>query len=265
MTTHDVTASLTRFEADGFLLCDTPMLPADLIRRASEGMDALRRGEYETGTPPQPSPWKPGDPEDRLCKIEQPQFANLAIRELIGHPVIGEVVAAVTGAEWVQTWWVQLLFKPSLPPGTPAKTRVGWHQDRTYWGCWEPGSELLTAWVALSEAGPDSGPMKFVVGSHHWGLFPEADFFSQEDDHARIAVPTGQSWQEVAAILPPGGFSLHDDQTLHGSGPNTSGISRRSFAIHMRTNRSRPVDDKRQGLTAFIDDPAICPILYKRH
>jgi hypothetical protein len=59
-----------RYEQDGFLLHPEPVLPADLIRRASEGMDALRKGEYETGIPPQPSFWNPGDDPGKLCKMQ---------------------------------------------------------------------------------------------------------------------------------------------------------------------------------------------------
>jgi hypothetical protein len=40
-------------------------------------------------------------------------------------------------------------------------------------------------------------------------------------------------------------------------------MPRRSFAIHMRTNRSRPVGDRRSGLTAYIDDLEICPVFHR--
>jgi len=37
---------------------------------------------------------------------------------------------------------------------------------------------------------------------------------------------------------------------------------RLSFAIHMRTDKSDPIDGKREGLTAYIDDPNYCPIVW---
>jgi hypothetical protein len=40
-------------------------------------------------------------------------------------------------------------------------------------------------------------------------------------------------------------------------------VPRRSSAIHMRTNRSRPVDDRRSGLATYIDNPEICPIFHR--
>jgi hypothetical protein len=264
MTTETVAAPRTRYETDGFYLHAAPLLPDELIRRAVEGMDALRRGEYETGVPPQPSFWNPGDDLGKLCKIEMPQVANRAIFELVSHPALGELAAALTGARMVQVWWVQLLLKPPAGSHEP-RTNVGWHQDRHYWQVWEEGSELFTAWVALSDVTADAGPMRFARGSHRWGL-QSSDFYGQDHDAQResIQVPQGESWEEVAALLPPGGVSFHHNLTYHGSGPNRTDRPRRSFAIHLRTERSRPVNDLRQGLTRFIDDPSYCPVIYKQ-
>src|SRR5437868_3084112 len=136
-----------RYEADGFYIQQEPLFPPDLLARAVAGMDAVRRGEYDTGRPPQPSPWNPGDDLNKLCKIEQPQFASRAIRGLLCYLTLGALAAELTGAAMVQVWWVQLLYKPSAPAGTLAGTNIGWHQDRTYWGNWEEGSELFTAWI----------------------------------------------------------------------------------------------------------------------
>ena len=66
------------------------------------------------------------------------------------------------------------------------------------------------------------------------------------------------------ALLRPGGVSFHHCLTYHGSGPNLSGRPRRSFALHMRTQHSAPVDGVRKGLAQFIDDPAYCPTIYRR-
>jgi hypothetical protein len=254
-----------RFEEEGYLINTERRLPEGVVRRAADGMMALRRGEYDTGRGPERSPWKPGDPEHLLCKIEQPQMASRAIFELISHPILGELAGAATGAKWVQVWWVQLLFKPPARPGKQQGTNVGWHQDRSYWGAWEADSELFTAWVAVSDVTADAGPMRFVPGSHRWGLSAASDFYGQDLDalKAKIAIPPGEQWTEVPAILPPGGFSFHDDLLWHGSGPNVSAGARMAFAVHLRTDKSRPVQDRRDGLTTYIDDPAVSPIIYR--
>ena len=165
----------------------------------------------------------------------------------------------------VQVWWVQLLLKPPGRAGAPG-ANVGWHQDRNYWQVWKGGSELFTAWVALSDVTPQAGPMRFVRGSHPWGLTGRSDFYGQDHDAQRgeIPVPEGECWEEVPAILPPGGVSFHHCLTFHGSGPNLTAEPRRSFAIHMRTEKSHPVGGARQGLTKFIDDPASCPIICRQ-
>jgi ectoine hydroxylase-related dioxygenase (phytanoyl-CoA dioxygenase family) len=253
------------YRADGFYIASYPVLPADLVRRASDGMDALRRGEYDTGIPPETSMWNPGDDPSKLCKIEQPQRASRAIYELIRSPALGELAAEITGATRVQVWWVQLLYKPPTLAGAPETTNVGWHQDRHYWSDWEEGSELFTAWVALSDVTEESGPMRFVRGSHRWGLWQAGgDFFAQDlsGQKGAIRTPEGETWEEATALLPPGGVSFHDNLTYHGSGPNRSNAPRRSFALHMRTQNSRPTNDERKGLTRYLDDPSVCPVIY---
>ena len=263
----DAELGRTRFEADGFYIVDQPVLSARQIEAGVAGMDAVRSGVYDTGVPPRPSPWNPGDSLDTLCKIEMPQIADSRIYDSITSTTLGAWAAAVTGANMVQVWWVQLLYKPPTAAGAAATTTVGWHQDFQYWqDNWESGSELLTAWLALSEVGPSAGPMSFVVGSHRWGFRNEGDFFAQNqaDVRAGISVPHGESWHETTCILPAGGVSLHHSLTFHGSGPNVSGKPRRSFAIHLRTERSTLRDGRKHGLTEFLDDPAYCPVIFER-
>jgi hypothetical protein len=261
----DVSTIRQAYEADGFYINAERRLPPDLVSRAAEGLMSIRRGEYDTGRAPEDAP-APSTREDVLCKIEMPQFANKAVRELVGHPLIGQVAAEATGADWVQVWWVQLLYKPPSTQGAGATTNVGWHQDRNYWQRWDEGSELFTAWVALSDVTAASGPMIFARGSHKWGLMTGSDFWGQDLAGLKnsIRIPEGEKWEEVPALLPPGGFSLHDDLTWHGSAQNYSDRPRLSFAIHMRTQSSRPVDDSRKGLDRYIDDHSVCPVYYAR-
>lgn len=256
-----------QYLTDGFYIRNQPILPRSVVDAAVVGMDEVRAGRYDTGTPPQPSYWNPGDdPNTKLGKIEMPQMANHAIMTLLTYPALGEWAAQVTGARAVQIWWVQLLYKPPVLPDATVATSVGWHQDRHYWQSWEDESELFTAWVALSDVTAAAGPMSFVCGSHRWGYVAGlSDFYGKEDQAAlrtHIERTTGQPWAEATAILSPGGVSFHHNLTYHGSGPNVSGAPRRSFAIHMRTEQSRPKHGERKGLTQFIDTPDYCPVIY---
>ena len=99
------------YAADGFCVHADCVLPADVVTAAQSGLAEVRAGRYDSGRPPRPSPWNPGDSDDVLCKIEMPQMANGAICALVAHSDLGAVVADATGARRVQVWWVQLLHK----------------------------------------------------------------------------------------------------------------------------------------------------------
>jgi hypothetical protein len=251
------------FQKDGFYILEEPALDADLVNRARAGMDLLREGVYDTGTPHGGGKWKPGDDPNSLCKMEIPQLGNLAIRELITSTEIGRLAAAATGAAMIQVWWVQLLYKPPTPDDEQAPNRVGWHQDWNYWKpSWDDGSELLTAWVALCDVEVDSGPMRFVRGSHGWGHVEGSDFYSQESGQGGIEPPQGSEWEEVPAPMPGGALSLHDKLTLHGSDINRSAQPRRSLAIHLRTEKSQPRGNPKEGTCRYMEEEEICPVIY---
>ena len=235
------------FAEQGFLLLPEPLWGPGLLEAAVEGMNMVIAGDNDTGSavgsPGRVGSFEPG----ALIKLENPQYSSRGIRSLLGGARwLGERVARMTGAGWVQIWHVQLLAKPSLlAAAAAADSSVGWHQDRHYHsGDWADGSEILTAWIALSDVNSDSGPMRFVDGSHRWGLLSADgnDFFGQDLPSQRSslehAAPAGAEWTETPVLLPRGGCSVHDDFTIHGSEANTSGGTRRSLVCHMRTNRS---------------------------
>lgn len=219
------------------------LLSDDLLKRGNEHIDGVLRGEYETGRAPYTYGHVPGIEmlkQGRLVKIDQPQYADRTVLEIISQPVLGEYAAAITGASMVQVWAVQLLVKPPSPAKEGAN--VGWHQDNQYWHTWwTPESEIFTMWLAMSEVPEDCGPMKMVPGSHHWGFLNQGDFFGQNQQELReqIKVPQGQHWHEISASMGIGQASFHHKFTFHGSGPNRSNQERRSFAIHMRTQNSQ--------------------------
>lgn len=255
-----------QYGQDGYHMHTASILPLDLLARATRGLEDVCEGIYDTGTEPTERLWNPGDDPRALRKIEQPQLANHALREAISTPLLGQLAGAVTGAQSVQVWWVQLLYKPGAPDGgaIEAQTNVGWHQDQAYWKEWEDGSELFTAWLALSDVTPEAGPMVFVPGSHRWGLLNGGDFFGQDLNAVQsgFSIPPGASWREVVDVLPPGGVSFHHRLLIHGSRRNTSAGPRRSLAIHLRTEKSKP----RPGswVSRYLDQPAISPLIFQR-
>lgn len=271
-----------RYRRDGFYL-SPPILPDDLIDRVTASMDRVMAGDYETGEPPRRA-WNPGDDPKRIRKIDQAHLSDRTIYELASHPEIGRWAAALLGASRVQLWASQMLYKPPVGPDSPDSSdgsvgpvgpggsgnpgggvtgNVGWHQDKQYWKFME--GELFTAWVAVSDVTKESGPMRFLRGSHRWGLLDSGDFFGHDHEAQRkdIPVPEGETWDEVEAVLPPGAVSFHDRHTYHASGPNVSDAPRRSFAFHLRTENARPVEGRNDYYVQHLDDPAYCPVLYE--
>lgn len=250
-----------RYRRDGFFF-SPPIIPTDLIERVTARMDAVMDGVYETGEPPRRS-WNPGDDPKRIRKIDQAHLSDRTIYELASHPAIGHWAAALLGAKRVQLWASQMLYKPPVGSDGGVTGNVGWHQDKQYWRYME--GELFTAWVAVSDVTGASGPMRFLRGSHRWGLLGSGDFFGHDHEAQQkdIPVPEGESWEEVEAVLPPGAVSFHDRHTYHASGPNVSDAPRRSFAFHLRTENARSVEGRTDYYVQHLNDPMYCPVLYE--
>jgi ectoine hydroxylase-related dioxygenase (phytanoyl-CoA dioxygenase family) len=224
------------YEREGFLIAPQ-VIPSELISRVRRRMDAVYAGEYETGVAPAGNPVRSSAPPRSLVKIDNAHRSDRTILELVSHPALGALAAAITGAKFVQVFATQMLIKP---PASGGRVNVGWHQDQEYW---EPAleGELFTAWIAVSDVTAESGPMRFVRGSHRWGLLKAGDFFSDNLDSLKQTIRArqgGDAWEEVPAILPPGGVSFHHRLTVHGSGPNFGAGPRLSFAVHLRTEKS---------------------------
>jgi hypothetical protein len=265
--TTSIAESAKKYEHDGYCVLHS-ILPKDLIRRTVDRMDAVMRGEYETGKAPLDSWWSPGDSPTKLRKIDQAHVSDRTIFEAVTYPELGRLVAEITGAKLVQVWVVQLLHKP---PGGDAKGAVGWHQDYFYWkNWWTPESNVFTAWMALSDVREECGPMHFAAGSHQWGLREGSDFWAGFDE-TKVQLPPEEKWRDESGAMPAGAFSLHHRLTFHGSQPNISKIPRYSFAIHLRTEKStatprgalNSTDTAGYDYVSYLDDPSICPVIYR--
>lgn len=253
-----VEAAQQHYDSDGFCVVPGLLDPAELPD-AWAVMDRIIMGDYVTGVAP--SHVDPNDdPANQLQRVNQPQIADPAVTELLLRSRIGEAAAALTGADMVQAWAVQLIRKPSTTAHT---ANVGWHQDDDYWHRWWEG-EVFTCWLALTDVTADAGPVRFVRGSHRWGYLGGGNFFAQdlEGSPTRDRVPEGEVWEEREAVVPPGGASFHHKHTIHGSGPNRSGQFRRSYAVHLRTEKSAMLPTVKPEIAERIEDPIVSPILF---
>ena len=122
-------------------------------------------------------------------------------------------ICAVLGPNvllWSMDWFIK----------EPGRDFVSYHQDATYWGL-EP-HHVATAWIALSDAGPETGPMRFVPGSHLGSLFEQNDTYGAHNllSRGQVVETDVDESGTVLAPLAAGEMSLHHVRVIHGSDPN---------------------------------------------
>lgn len=252
------------YQDHGFAIVPEPVVEADLIARVRDDIPRIINGDYPTGRAPFQRHWNPGDDPNTFVKIDQVHGCSEAMMELVHHAEIGRYAAAATGADMVQMWASQMIIKPSTPGSI--STALGWHQDDLYWQhSWD--GELFTCWVAIADVAPNSGPVRYVAGSHRWPVAQEADF----RDHdlvalrERLSLPDDAQWDDDhAAVLPAGGIAFHHKRTMHASDPNSSGSPRMGFILHLRTERATPRAGVSEMFGCDLDDDRSAPILFRR-
>jgi ectoine hydroxylase-related dioxygenase (phytanoyl-CoA dioxygenase family) len=159
----------------------------------------------------------------------------------VRNPKILDIVEALIGPEIC--FFGDLLFNKPAVYGSEKP----WHQDNASLGI-EPASSLIGCWVALDDADVENGCMRFVPGSHTWGLLQhERDPFGShvelpalvEELRRRRLVGPGEGRDaelrevvqavEVAQPVRAGGCLFQSSLVLHNTAPNRSNRRRRSL------------------------------------
>ena len=154
----------------------------------------------------------------------KPHLLFTWLADLVRRPAILDAVEDVLGPDLLV--WSSSFF---IKNGRDAAF-VSWHQDATYWGLSEP--DVLTAWVAFTEATIENGAMRMVPGSHaeqlaHRDTFAPDNLLSRGQE---IEVEVDET-RGVDVVLRAGEMSLHHVRMVHGSPPNRSDDRRIGFAI----------------------------------
>ena len=137
-------------------------------------------------------------------------------KNLNGDPRIADVWEQIFGSN-IEFWSDKIVYKSAgVDFGSP------WHQDYMYW----KGAHKYSVWIALDDATPDNGCLKFIPGSHrsevaHGGADSDGVGFSNRLKPEDVD-------ESKAAICPAtkGTAVLFHDLTLHSSFPNTTGKDR---------------------------------------
>jgi ectoine hydroxylase-related dioxygenase (phytanoyl-CoA dioxygenase family) len=208
MTTRLSAAAVERYRRDGFLFPLPVLTPveAEEYRRRLEAVEAEHGGAL-TG-------------ELR----HKPHLLFTWLADLVRRPAILDAVESILGPNLL-VWSTSFFIK-----NAGDETYVSWHQDATYWGLSEP--DVLTAWVAFTEATVENGAMRMVPASHgeqlgHHDTFAPNNLLSRGQ---AISVQVDDA-RGVDVLLRAGQMSLHHVRMVHGSPANRSGDRRIGFAI----------------------------------
>lgn len=219
-----------------------PVLNEPLLEDLAYGIERFYAQDVDWRLPAVP----PGDTaHDARAGTRQNDYVSLQVAEVrsfVLDPLIGALLAGVSGHGEIRLFHDQLITKP---PGPGA---VGWHSDRSYWlTC--TSAEMLTVWVPMCDVDETNSPLRVIDGSHRWPI-DHATLRGFHDEHARPP-----SWQDdepvISLPMQRGQVSLHHAGTVHSSGPNATASPRTALAIHAQP-----------GSNSYQRPPASAPALH---
>lgn len=151
-------------------------------------------------------------------------------RAFAQNPKILELVRGLIGPR-IKVFRDQMLLKP---PGGQAKPV---HQDQSYFRV-RPEGDLVTAWIALDPATEENGCMRYVPGSHKYGIF-EVETDPEKPVHHIPVTGEIQFREAVRCPVPAGSIIFHHGCTLHSSEVNRTNTWRRAVILHYTTASAR--------------------------
>jgi hypothetical protein len=208
---------LDTYRNDG-LLKSPFRFPDEQLGRMRESLDKLLRDNAHLA------------PETLVCPHipygqSHDERAAAAWFEYASHPGVLDLVAQLIGDD-VILWGSQVFCKPAR-----TGKAIPWHQDGQYW----PIRPIATCsvWIALDDATPENGCMRYIPGSHAYGSIYKHRITDRTDVVLNQEVEPSQfnASRGCDDVLGAGQFSLHDVYLIHGSNANRSPMRRAGFVI----------------------------------
>ena len=153
--------------------------------------------------------------------------------QLMRHPAILDLVRSLLGND-LMVWTTHIY------PKEPGDGRfISWHQDSAHWGL--DSNQVLSVWVALTDATRENGCMRMLPGSHHNGQVEHQDTRDPNNILTRgQTIFNGiEEDRSVWIELKAGEVSVHHVDMFHASTPNHSNQRRVGVAIRYITPSAR--------------------------
>jgi hypothetical protein len=235
---------LAFFDENGYVK-GGPVLDARQIQTLGEGLEAIRLGEnprtdelYEVDEDYRRAP------DENLFHILGAWLIDDGFHDILWHPAITAKAVQLLGVERLRFWHDQVFYKPPRHPGV-----VTWHQDYSYWTRATPAGHL-TCWIGLDDATEENGCLKYVPGSHRWGLLPRISLTENMDAVKEYLTPEQYgAFHPVPMVLKAGECLFHHSHTVHGSYGNRSDRPRRGVVLNFMRSDTRSADGSAPLLT----------------
>ena len=208
------------FHRDGFLVVEDVFEPAQLADFGAV-VDAAVAGRAGSD--------RRALAEKSLYEQSFIQCINLwedstAVRRFTFDPHLGEMAAALLGAQAIRIWHDQALYKEAGGRETDP------HQDRPFWPIDPP--DQVTAWIPFDGSRRGGGAMAYIPGSHRVGLerFVDISHVLQEP-YDILNDPAVAEIEPVWVEAPAGSVVFHHSLTVHLAEENASDRTRRVYCI----------------------------------
>ncbi|MEM6888611.1 MAG: phytanoyl-CoA dioxygenase family protein [Pseudomonadota bacterium] len=243
---------ISRFDRDGYLVIED-VVPADLRQRIeaeySDLLDSLYTAWVRDGRLSAPHgldfwgklhaaytagcDWfQPMDislPGDRIS-ADTPFHFGPAVFDLVRCPQILDVVESLIGPEITSNPIQHIRIKPPAPALQTGEarahiTQTDWHQDRGVGLEEADETQMITVWVAMTDAHESNGCLQVLPQAHH-GMLPHCP-------KTQMAIAEGFIDEADGLPLPvkAGGIILFHPLTPHASLPNGTDTFRWSFDL----------------------------------
>ena len=216
---------LDTYRTDG-LLKSPYRIAEEQLGHMRESLDKLMRDNAHLAPETLVCPHIPyGKTHDQAAADQWLEYAR--------HPGILDLVSQLIGEDII-LWGSQVFCKPPL-----TGKAIPWHQDGHYW----PIRPIATCsvWIALDDATPENGCMRYIPGSHANGSIYQHRVTGRSDVVLNQEVEASQfdASRGRDDALKAGQFSLHDVYLIHGSNANCSPKRRAGFVIRYMPATSR--------------------------
>lgn len=206
-------------------------------------------------------------------------FSYLGIpeyKDFIMDSGVGKLAAEIMRSDTARFFYDQPLIKE---PGSVKRTP--WHQDSAYWPC--SGRQVMSIWVPLDPATPETGVVSYVKGSHQWSAYYPPENWSDDPTHAGFEDQLAQmqvtenpgpgsttrqprtivdiathpeNYEFTDWSLEPGDVLIHQMETVHGAPGNMSTTtSRRAIAFRFFGDDARWNETHPHFMRMFRDNP----------